>query len=84
MHQRGQTLPICGFARKRCPEGLWYEKRPNHRGHRGTQGRTRGTTNAAGWTRPSEFINASIRSLYAAPNLTDTSFDTPGSCMVTP
>ena len=23
-------------------------------------------------------------SLYAAPNLTDTSFDTPGSCMVTP
>jgi hypothetical protein len=22
--------------------------------------------------------------VYAAPNLTDTSFDTPGSCMVTP
>jgi len=46
--------------------------------------RTRGTINASGWTRPSEFIKASIRSLYAAPNLTDTSFDTPGSCMVTP
>jgi hypothetical protein len=46
--------------------------------------RTRGTTNAAGWTRPSEFIKASIRCLYAAPNRTDTSFDTPGSCMVTP
>jgi len=25
-----------------------------------------------------------VRHIYAAPNLTDTSFDTPGSCMVTP
>ncbi len=32
--------------------------------------------------RSSEFTKTKLR--YAAPNLTDTSFDTPGSCMVTP
>src|ERR1700675_4028104 len=67
-------------ARRGCGmrKGLTTEGTEEHRE------RTRGTTNAAGWTRPSEFIKASIRSLYAAPNRTDTSFDTPGSCMVTP
>ena len=32
-------------------------------------------------TRPRHHIN---KICYAAPNRTDTSFDTPGSCMVTP
>jgi hypothetical protein len=68
------------------------EKRPNHRGHRGTQGKEhRGNPRCevlglSRWRQSQSKLSEGLDrpSRYAAPNRTDTSFDTPGSCMVTP
>ncbi len=60
-------------------ERLPCGKAEDESGYLGSDGKWYGNR-----SRGAGFPGVSKLSCYAAPNLTDTSFDTPGSCIVTP